>query len=89
MKCNLSCSNTNSSEHDSFMAKSRLSVFGSVARDDKGRWIDGFYGQLSMKATSNLTPKLWAIHSSLTLTKNYNLKKVVIGTDSNGDNCEG
>ncbi|OIT02693.1 putative ribonuclease h protein [Nicotiana attenuata] len=67
----------------SFIPNSRLSGFGGVARDDKGRWIGGFYGRLSMKATSSLTPELWAIHGGLTLAKNYSLKKVIIETDSN------
>ncbi|XP_009795398.1 uncharacterized protein LOC142172713 [Nicotiana tabacum] len=67
---------------DSFIPNSGLAGFGGVARDDKGRWIGGFYDRLSKKATSSLTLELWAIHGGLTLAKNYNLKKVIIETDS-------
>ncbi|OIT01967.1 putative ribonuclease h protein [Nicotiana attenuata] len=66
----------------SFMPNSGLAGFGGIARDDKRRWIGGFYGRLSMKATSSITAELWAIHGGLTLAKNYNLKKVLIETDS-------
>ncbi|OIT27716.1 putative ribonuclease h protein [Nicotiana attenuata] len=66
----------------SFMPNSGLAGFGGIARDDKGRWIGGFCGRLNMRATSSLTPELWAIHGGLTLAKSYNLKNVIIETDS-------
>ncbi|KAL3323417.1 hypothetical protein AABB24_037851 [Solanum stoloniferum] len=36
-----------------------------------------------MRVTSSLTAELWAIHRGLILAKNYDLKKVIIETDSN------
>uniref|UniRef100_A0A1S4A6F0 Uncharacterized protein n=1 Tax=Nicotiana tabacum TaxID=4097 RepID=A0A1S4A6F0_TOBAC len=66
----------------SFMPNSGLIGFGGVARNDKGRRIGGFCGRLNMRGTSSLTPELWAIHGGLTLAKSYNLKTVIIETDS-------
>ncbi|CAN4097147.1 unnamed protein product [Withania somnifera] len=66
----------------SFMPNSGLAGYGGVARDDQGRWLGGYFGRLGMVATSCLTAELWAIHGGLTIAKNYNLKKVIIETDS-------
>ncbi|KAM3343232.1 hypothetical protein P3S68_025321 [Capsicum galapagoense] len=66
----------------SFMLNSGLAGFGGVARDDQGRWLGSFCGRLGFVATSSLTAELWAIHSGLSLAKKYNMKKVIIETDS-------
>ncbi|WMV50447.1 hypothetical protein MTR67_043832 [Solanum verrucosum] len=65
------------------MQNSGLTGYRGIAREDKVRWLGGFVGRLGVVIMSCLTMKLWAIHGGSTLTKNFNLKKVNIETDSN------
>ncbi|KAH0717172.1 hypothetical protein KY285_013203 [Solanum tuberosum] len=64
------------------MQNSGLAGYGGIARDDRGRWLGGFVGRLGVVTTSCLTVELWAIHGGLTLAKNFNMKNVIIDTDS-------
>ncbi|KAH0719726.1 hypothetical protein KY290_006458 [Solanum tuberosum] len=54
-----------------FMQNSRLAGYRGIVRDDKG-----------VVTTSCLTAELWDIHDGLTVAKNFNLKNVIIETDS-------
>ncbi|KAH0750151.1 hypothetical protein KY290_029383 [Solanum tuberosum] len=55
---------------------------GSHVMTREDGWVGSIYGRLGMRATSSLTAKLWAIHVGLILAKKYDLKKVIIKTDS-------
>ncbi|KAH0659821.1 hypothetical protein KY289_028569 [Solanum tuberosum] len=55
---------------------------GSHVMTREDGWAGSIYGRLGMRATSSLTTKLWAIHGGLILAKKYDLKKVIIETDS-------
>ncbi|KAH0720133.1 hypothetical protein KY284_005163 [Solanum tuberosum] len=63
-----------------FMHNSGLTGYRGIVRDDKDRWLGGFVGRLVVVTTSCLTS--WAIHGGLTVAKNFNLKNVIIETDS-------
>lgn len=63
-------------------AEFRLAGYEGIARDDRGRWLRWFVGRLGVVTTLCLTAELWAIHDGLTLGKKFNLKNVIIETDS-------
>ncbi|KAK6777527.1 hypothetical protein RDI58_024244 [Solanum bulbocastanum] len=62
------------------MQNSGLAGYGGIVRDDKDRWLGGFVGRLGVVTV--LTTEPWATHGGLTVTKNFNLKNVIIKTNS-------